>query len=231
MVLVHSFDGHVAAGRGGRHHEGTGLYAVAHHGVLDGRELVYALDDDTARTGAVDAGAHQVQEVRQGNDLGLTGAVLDDGRSPGQDGGHHHVLGRGDARVLEVDLRAPETPWGRGLDKAVVQPYLRPQGPQTVEVEVEFPKTQVAPARRRDLGLPESGDQRPENHDASSHLAHEVVRGRVGVHAGGVDGERVAGELRLRTQPVEDCEHRLHVLYARDVVEHGASRSEERSSD
>jgi hypothetical protein len=118
---VRVLDEHVPAGRGGGHQEGAGLDAVRHHRPLDGLEPLHALDDDAARAGAHHARAHRVQHVGDGDDLGLPGRVLDDRDALGQHGGHHHVLGGPDARVLEDDLRALQAPRRGRLDKAVVE--------------------------------------------------------------------------------------------------------------
>src|SRR5215207_4900968 len=221
-------DGHVPAGCGGRHDKGAGLDAVGHHRPLYGLELLYALDHDPARARAPDACAHRVKEVGQGHDLRLAGAVLDDRDPVGQDGGHHHVLGGSYARVLEVDLRPPQAARRGGLYETVVELHLRAQGAQPVEVEVELPQAQITPAWSGDLGLAEAGGERPEYHDARAHLAHQIVRGRVGVDVGGVYLQRAPGEEGLDPEPLEDGEHGLYVLYARNVVQNGLARRQQR---
>src|SRR5919199_1812817 len=94
-------------------------------------------------------------------------------------------------------------------------------------MEVELSKAQIAPARGRDLRLPKPGDERPQDHDARPHLAYEVVRGSIGAYARSIYRERIPGELGGGPEALEDGEHRLHVLYARHIVEHGPSRCQE----
>ena len=78
------------------------------------------------------------------------------------------------------------------------------QSTQALYVEVELTQAQVAAARGGDLGLTESRHERAENDEAGTHLAHQLVGGRIGVHGGGVYLQGAPRELCLDAELVEE---------------------------
>src|SRR5215210_3239149 len=224
-------DRDVSAGRRRGHKEGTRFDAVWHHRPPGGVKFRNAFYHDAAGAGALDARAHRVEEAGEGGDLRLSRAVLYNGDPISEHGGHHNVLRGADARILEVDLGRAQPVGHARLYKAVVEFDFGTERPQAVDVEVELPQTQVTPARRRDLGLPEARCERPEDDEAGTHLAHQLVGGRVGVHRGGVDLQGVSREVGFDPEFVEEGDHRVDVIDAGDVVENRFARCQKRRSD
>ena len=77
MVGVEAAGGHVSTGDGGHDEKRAGLDAVGDDRVLDTVQGVPPVDADRAAAGALDDGAHALQERAQIDDLGLAGGVLD----------------------------------------------------------------------------------------------------------------------------------------------------------
>ena len=196
--------GDIAAGGGRGHQEGACFDAVRHHGPLCGVEFFHAFYHYAAGTSSHHVRAHGVQEAGEGGDLRFPGAVLDDGDAVGEHRGHHDVLRRPDAGVLEGDLRRAQPVGSAGLYEAVVELDVGAQSTQALYVEVELAQTQVAAARGGDLGLAEARHERAEDDEAGAHLAHQLVGGRVGVHGGGVYLQGAPREVGLDAELVEE---------------------------
>ena len=67
-----------------------------------------ALDADGAGACAFDLCAHGDEQGGEVGDLGLAGAVFEEGFAVGEDGGHEEVFGAGDGDLVEDDVRAFE---------------------------------------------------------------------------------------------------------------------------
>ena len=96
--------GDLATGDGGRDREGAGLDAVGDDVVGGASQAAPTLDLDDVGRGALDLGAHLLQEVDEVVDLGLAGSRPDGGVAVGQGGREHGVLGahHGDMREDHV---------------------------------------------------------------------------------------------------------------------------------
>jgi hypothetical protein len=95
----------VAAGDGGGHQVGARLDAIGQHLVVRAVQGLDAVDHDLVGASALDARAHRDQEIREIDDLRFAGGVLDDRLPVGQRGRHHQVLGPGDGRHVEDQVR------------------------------------------------------------------------------------------------------------------------------
>ena len=70
--------------------------------------LLTPLHADRGRAGALDFGAHGVEQLGQVGDFGFAGAILHDGLALGERGGHEQVFGASDRDFVEDNLRALE---------------------------------------------------------------------------------------------------------------------------
>ena len=81
--------------------------------------LATPLTLDGGGAGAFDLGAHGDEQGGEVGDLGLAGAVFEEGFAVGEGGGHEEVFGAGDGDLVEDDVRAFEAV-GAGFEVAVV---------------------------------------------------------------------------------------------------------------
>ena len=105
---VAAVDVEVAAGDGAGDEEGAGLDAVGIDAVACAVEFGDALYFDGGGAGAFDLCAHGDEQGGEVGDLGLAGAVLEDGFAVGKGCGHQQVFGAGDGNLVEDDVRAFE---------------------------------------------------------------------------------------------------------------------------
>ena len=108
LGLPRAADEDVAVGRERRRGPAGGLVAVEERAVRVALELLDALDEDDAVGLDRDDRAHLLQDGDEIHDLGLDRRVLELGDALGAHGGEQHLLGRADARVRQLDLRALE---------------------------------------------------------------------------------------------------------------------------
>ena len=144
--------------------------------------------------GALDAGTERDEEIREVDDFGFPGGVLQHGFTVGEHSRHQKVLGAGDRHRIEDNVPALQ-PVGPGLDEAVLHYDAGAERLQAGDVEIDGTSADRAATRQRDVGLPESRDQRSEHQDRRAHRLDEFIgRGAVG-HFARVD---------LDIQPVVD---------------------------
>ena len=99
-----------AAGHGAGDDERAGLDAVRDDAVLGAAQPALAVDLDRVREGALDLGAHLLQERDEVVDLGLLGGGPDDGVAVGEGRREHRVLGAHDRHEGEADLAPRSRP-------------------------------------------------------------------------------------------------------------------------
>ena len=138
------------------------------------RSEVDAAHQDAVAAGAADLGAHPAEHVRQLGHLGLPGGVLEQRLAARERGGHHHVLGAVHGAHVERDARADQRRAGR-FDVAVVEPDLRAQRFQALQVLVHRPHADRAAAGLGDARAAEARQQRAQHQERGAHLAHDVV--------------------------------------------------------
>ena len=175
---------HLAAGGGHGCHVRACLDLVGDDGIGAAAEAVHALDLNGVRTGAADVGAHGVEEVGQVHDVGLLGAVFDDGVALSHGGGHHDVHGGAHGDNVQIDVGALETAaLGEGADEAALHHYLGAQGGKALDVLVDgADAAEVAAAGHGDFCLTEAAKQGTDEVIGSADLPAQLI-----IRAGGVD--------------------------------------------
>ena len=191
-------------------------------------QRVHAVDLDRAASGAVDPRAHRHEELGDVGDLGLARGVVDHGRAARPHGGHHEVLGRADAGVVERDRGAPE-PVGLGDQEPVLGPDLGAHAPETRDVQVDRARPDLVATGHRD---PRAGPARASSEPSTAVEARMRRTSSYGastdVSVRGVDRDGVAVPGDPGAQMLEHLAHREAVLDPGHVVQHGPAGREQR---
>ena len=145
--------------------------------------------------------------------MGLPGGIFNDGGALCQHGGQHQVHGGPHAGHIQVDLAALHPPAvGPGAHIALFHRDLRPQGGKALEVLVDGPAAEVAPAGQGHLGPAEPAQHSPHQVIAGPELAPRVIGdglapggGAVHLHGGAVD------EPHPGPQIPEDVQQQIHI--------------------
>src|SRR5580704_5230066 len=222
MFWLAAVDVEVAAGDGSGDQEGAGFDAVGVDAVTSTVQLAHALDVN--RTGACtfDLCSHGSEEGGEIGDLGLAGAVFEDGFAFGQGGGHQEVFGAGDCDFVEDDVGALEAV-GAGFEVAVLLSNGRAHGFEAFNVEVDGAASNGAAAGHGDAGDAGAGDEGAEDEGAGAHGLDDLVLGdRVGedgaADAGAVLGAAIA-QINLGSHAGQELALRLDVTDLRDIFE------------
>ncbi len=217
----------VAAGEGSGDDEGSGFDAVGDDAVPGAMELGDALHADRGRAGAVNLGAHGIEQRGEVGDFGFAGAVLHDGLAIGKGGGHQQVFGAGDGNFVEDNFGATEAvafEWiSDGLDVAVLLRDLRAQTLQTFDVQVDGARADGASAGQRDAGASTAGDERSQHERGGPHGLDQFIRRfgsgeRARANRGAMMGASVA-EFDFGAHGGEQLARGLDVAHLRDVFE------------
>lgn len=92
MLFTNAPQGHAVPHHGRSHHESTRFNAVRNDGMVAAAEFLNPVNDDPARSGALDAGAHLDQKVCQIHHFRFGSGGFNDGGAFRQHGGHHQVV-------------------------------------------------------------------------------------------------------------------------------------------
>ncbi len=149
----------IAAGERAGHDVGAGFDAVGDDAMAGAVELGDAGDAEGGGAGAVDVGAHLVEQGGEIDDFGFTRAVFEDGHAVGEGGGHHQVFGAGDGDFVEVDVGAVQAV-GFGFDIAVLLGDLGAHLLEAFDVQVDGARADGASAGHGDAGDAHARDQR-----------------------------------------------------------------------
>ncbi len=209
---IGALDGDVFAGNCGGDEESSGLDAVGNDVVLRAVKFLYALDDDAARAGTFDLGAHFDEEIGEVDDLRLFGGTVDDGRALGEDSGHHDIVRAEHGRAefaAEIDECALQMR-GEHLNVAGLHSHSGAECFEAFEVQIDRAVADDAAAGQGNRGFLFTAKQRTEDADRGAHLADDVVRG-LGSDVFGLHGDRAAGALDLAAEFAEDREHVVNV--------------------
>ena len=184
--------------------------------------LADALDANRRSAGALDFGAHGVEQRSEVGDFGFAGAVLHDGFAVGERGGHEQVFGSGDGDFVEDNFGAAEAVGG-GFDVAVLLRDLGAQALETFDVQVDGARTDGAAAGKRNAGAAATGDQRPEHEGRGAHGLDQFVGGfrsseRPGADGGAMMGASVA-EFDFGSHGGEQFARSFDVAHLRNVLE------------
>src|SRR5690606_34757381 len=209
-------------GRG--HGEHAGVEPVGHDGVLDGVQLVHALDGDEPGAATADLRAHLGEHVDHVEDLGLQRRVLDDRGALGQGGGHDEVLGAGVRGGVEVEGGAGQ-PGRLDVDDRLALVDDRAQALVAEAVEVEVAAAEGAAADALDDGLAEAVHQRGGEQHRPAEPAGDLGGQHGAGEAGGVDDERALGlvQLDVGAHGLGQLDRAAYVLDDRDVAQDGAA--------
>ncbi len=175
-VGLRAGDRRVAAGRGDRRDERTGLDPVGHDRVRRAVQAIDTLDDDAIRSRAGDPRAHRDEAARQIDDFRLARGVLQRRRAVGEGGRHHQVLGAGDGHDVEHETRTGEAPRTRA-DVTVLEVDLDAHRGEPLHVLVDGAQADRAAAGQRDARLAAARDERPQRQDRRAHRLDELVGG------------------------------------------------------
>jgi hypothetical protein len=116
----------------------------------------------------------------------LARRVAEDGRPFGGDGGGEGILGGGDARLIEEDVRAAQTAGAE--NERLLEAEAGPELLQREDVRVDAPTTDDVTARRREPELASAREERSGEEDRRADLPTER-----GIELGGPDRRRVNG--------------------------------------
>ena len=182
----------------------------------------HALDGQPVAADPLDPRAHRHQALGEVGNLRFAGGIRQHGLPVGQRRGHQQVLGRADADERKHDGRAMQPFWRGGVHVAALQPDLRTHLLQPLQVEIDRPRPDRAPAGQRHPRFPHARHQRPQHQERRAHLAHDVVR-RHGVADGSADRQRppiVGGTLHGHTVMLQQARHVERVRQQRHVAQH-----------
>ena len=219
--MADAAQGHAFAGQGGGGHEGAGFDAVRDDVVDAALELLDAFDGDDRGAGALDFGAHRVEEIGEVHDFRFAGGGGDGGDAFGEGGGHHHVVGTehgGTERAAEVDGGAFQAV-GRGEDDiAAFDGGFRSEGFQSADVEIDRAVSDDAAAGQGDDAAALAGEQRAHDADRGAHAADDVV-GRGVRNVGGGDADGAGEAFDIAAEAGEDLHHVIGVGHVRDAAD------------
>jgi len=222
VLRLAAVDVEIATGDGSCDEEGSSFDAVGVDAVTCAVKFGHALDADGGCAGAFDFGTHCDEQGGEVGDLGLPGAVFEDGLAFGQGGGHQEVFGAGDGDLVEDDVRAFEAV-GSGFEVAVVLCDGGTHGFEAADVEVDGAATDGAASGHGDAGDAGAGDERPEDERAGAHGLHDLVLGDGIREDGALDVGAVLGaavaEFDLGAHAGEELTLGFDVLDLRDVFE------------
>ena len=224
-------DHDVAARRRRHDHIGAGLDLVGHDGIVAAVHMLDAADLDRVRTGAAHVRAHQVQKVRQVDDVRLLRRIFDDRQPLRPDGGEHDVHGRADADHVEIDRAAHQRVRGRG-DHGVLCPDPRAERLKALDVLVDGTDAEIAAAGHGNFRLAGPAQQSADKIIGGAHLLRHRVGDDVGSERGRVDLEGVRVQhADLCTEAPHDLEHQANVPDVGHVLDAADPFRQQRGGD
>ena len=211
---------HISPGGGRGTHEGAGLDLVRNHRIAGAVESLHAPDADGVGAGALDAGAHAVQEVGHIHDMRLLGHILDDGLSLCQSRRQHDVDGGTHRNHVQVDVGGAETVLCIGHDTAVPDLHIGAQGPEALQMLVNGPGADGTAAGQRHTGLLVLAEQRSDKVVGCPDPPDKLV---VDGHVGNLRRRNGYGmpvdALHSSADFLQGLQHDIHVPHIRQVLE------------
>ena len=212
MLAAGAVQRQLAAGQCARHEVGAGFYTVRDDGVLRPRQCVDAVHANGRGAGAFDARSHLGQQLCQVDDLRLAGGILEQALAVGQGCGHQQVFGAGHRGSAELDATTDQaSPRGYRLDVAAVLPHRRAERLESVEVHVDRPRPDRAPAGQGNTGATAAGSQRSQHEARCPHGLDQFVWGNRIEVAVGPDGIRIGPGFHLGADAREQVDHCANV--------------------
>ena len=196
------FDQNVAAGGSSGNHVAARLDLVRDDAVGAAVHLFHAAHLDHIGAGTAHIRAAHIQEVCQINNMGLLGAVFQNGLALCHHSGEHTVHGSAHADLIK-------------------EAVLCTQCAEHLEVLVDGAGAQIAAAGHGHLCLAKAGEQCTQEVVAGTHLAGQIVRDVGAVQVGGVDLVGIAVQhLDAGTQGAQDLQADCHITDVRQVFDH-----------
>ena len=160
------------------HQECTRLDAIGNDTVARSAEFGNALHAQRRCSAAFDSRAHFREQVNQVGHLRLARRVFDEGFAGRQRRGHQNVLRAGDRYFFEDNVPAGQSPAARRSRRhvAVLGRNLRAHLLERLQVQIDGPRADGAPSRKRDARVAQPAHQRPQRQNRRAHGAHQFVR-------------------------------------------------------
>ena len=224
------FDEHVAADGCRRGHIRARLDLVGDDRIAAAVQRTHAADLDHVGARAGDLCAHGVEEVGKVDDMGLLGAVFDDGHAAAEDCGEQDVHRRADGDDIEIDMAAAQTALrGVGADIAAGLLDHGAHGLKALDMLVDGADAEVAAAGHGDVGVAEAAKLRADQVVRRADAAHELDGCGGVAGAGAVDLQRVAAvAVDLRAHIAQDLQQQTHIGDIRNVFDPARARDEQR---
>src|ERR1700733_4010009 len=165
MLVVDPRQRYLFAGNGSSDQKCTSFDPVRNHFVFSAVQLFDALNHNSRSAGSLDSSAHLVQEVREVDNLRLTGCVLDYGSSFGQDACHQNII-RSQNRAAELAFQrnlGPDELGREYLHVAPMDPNRSSQCFESAEVQIDRSISDYAASRQRNRGFFLPAKQRTED--------------------------------------------------------------------
>jgi len=222
----------LAVGHRREPHERADFLVVAPHLVVDAAQLGHAADLEGVRPDAVDTRTHLHEHHRELLDVRLARGVPDDGAARDEHRAEQRVLGRGDRRLVQQDVRAGELLCLEPEAPAVVR-ERRTEFLEREPVRVRPPAADDVPAGWPEGHLLEPREHRAGEQERGPHLARQLRIYRRPVHVRGADlhGMRI-DPFHRGAEPAQDLEHPVHVSDPWQVPQdHGVAREQARGDE
>ena len=175
MLADRILDKDIAARHCRRDHIRPRLNAVGDDGVIRSHEPGHTVDLDAVRARAADVCSHDVQIIREIDNLRLKCRILEDRLSLGTGCRHHHILRRTDTREIEIDPSPLQPVRRRGMNRPLRDVDLCAECLKALEMEINRTRSNRAAPRQRDLRTPLAGKQRSHDEKGCAHLANQFV--------------------------------------------------------
>ena len=233
QVVGHAVaDAELAAGAGGQRDERADLDVVRPDRVVGAAELLLTVDDHQVRADALDARAHLHQQAGEVLYVRLGSGVVDHGRAGRQRGSHQGVLGRHHRRLVHEEVAGVEPVRRVQVHVGAVEPHVRPERSECVEVRIEAAAADHVPAGRRHVGAAEAGEQRTRQQERRADaLGPFAIDVRMADAVGTDRHDVLVAPLGLDVEPAQQLEHRLDVADPRDVAEHDLLTRQQRRGE
>ncbi len=176
--------------------------------------------------------AHRVQRVAEALDVRLAGRVEEARLPVGEHRGHHRVLGRGHARLVEEDLGALEAARQDQPVVVVAQLDLGAELAQREHVRVDPAPADLVPARAGEHGFAAAGQERGREQERAADARRERGIRRAAREARRIDAHRAVADARdVRAEATHGFQQCLDVPDPGQVLEDDRARHEQRGGD
>ena len=171
------------------------LNLVGDDGIGGAPQPLHPVDLDGVRTRAADVGAQSIQEVCQIHNVGLSGGVFNDSQPPGLHRGQDDIHGGSHCDHVHIDAGPMQVVFRRDRDHAVVQAVIAAQGRKALQVLVNGPDAEIAPARHGNHRLAAASQQSAEKIIGGPNTTGNIGGNCVCVHWPGINLHGVAVQI------------------------------------